>query len=122
VPSGIALQRARVWVVPGKFFALHEALLEACYMKLRGKGPYIVGKEAIANRLGISIPQLDRLYRQAHFLMFKVPNFTTKPGSPNIRYGAKMVWATSEALITQWELMQCRKQHKEARAKRIKGK
>ncbi len=90
-------------------------------MKLRGKGPYIVGKEAIANRLGISIPQLDRLHRQAHFLMFKVPNFTTKPGSPNIRYGARMVWVTSEALITQWELLQCVKQHKEARAKRGKG-
>ena len=92
-------------------------------MKLRGKGPYIVGKEAIANRLGISIPQLDRLYRQAHFLMFKVPNFTTKPGSPNIRYGAKMVWATSEALITQWELMQIQKQQRQDRERRrIKGK
>ncbi len=91
-------------------------------MKLRGKGPYIVGKQAIADRMGLSIRQLERLQRQAHFLMFKVPNFTTKPGSPNIRYGARMVWVTSEALITQWELMQCQKQHKEARAKRIKGK
>ncbi len=98
-------------------------------MKLRGKGPYIVGKQAIADRMGLSIRQLERLQRQlerlqrqAHFLMFKVPNFTTKPGSPNIRYGARMVWVTSEALITQWELMQCVKQHKEARAKRIKGK
>ncbi len=90
-------------------------------MKLRGKGPYIVGKEAIANRLGISIPQLDRLYRQAHFLMFKVPNFTTKPGSPNIRYGAKMVWVTSEPLIHKWELLQIKKQQQEARAKRKGG-
>ena len=87
-------------------------------MKLRGKGPYIVGKQAIADRMGLSIRQLERLYLQAAFLMFKVPNFTVKPGSPNIRYGARMVWATSEALIAQWELMQCQKQHKEARARR----
>ncbi len=91
-------------------------------MKLRGKGPYIVGKQAIADRMGLSIRQLERLQRQAHFLMFKVPNFTTKPGSPNIRYGARMVWVTSEPLIHKWELLQCRKQHEEARAKMIKGK
>ncbi len=87
-------------------------------MILDRPGPYIVGIRAIAARLGISELQVHRLRRQAHFLMFQVPNFAIHPGTHNKRIGNKLIWITSEPLVHKWELMQCQKQFEKDRGQK----
>ncbi len=75
----------------------------------------------IAARMGLTAPQLLRLYRDADFLMFRVPNF--RRWASGGRIGGPWVWYTNEGLIKQWELMQIQKQQRQDREwRRIKGK